>query len=77
MVKRCSPRVTYAVALNTLQELPSLAFLSDVNMAFFLVVWKLFEAVCCCHSFEAVQFIISSSIYRVLCKGVDMDFEIA
>ena len=59
MVKPGNPWDALAVLLNMLQELPSLAFLSVVNMAVFLVVRKFLEAFCCCHSFEAVQFIIS------------------
>ena len=60
-----------------LQELLNLALLSVMVLAVLLVVWKMFEAVCCSHSFQTVEIIISSSIIRVLGKGLDVDLKIA
>ena len=77
VVNGYSPWNAIAVVLNMLQELLSLAFFSDVDLAVVLVFWKLFEAVCRRHSFKAGEFVSSWSMSRVLRNGVDVDFKVA
>ena len=70
-----SPWSALALVLNVIQVLLCLAFFSDVNEAFLLVVRKLFKAFRPGHSLQSTHPIRSRSKCSVLCQHVDEDLD--
>ena len=75
LVSHQRPGTTATVALNLIQVLLGLTFLSVVNKAFLLVVRKLLEAFCSSHSLQSAQTIRSRSKRSELRKCVDVQLE--
>ena len=60
---------------DLIEELVSLTFFFVVNTAFLLTLGKLFKAFCASHTFQSVHREGSKSIFSMLCKCVDVNFE--
>ena len=75
LVSLKSPWNTFALPLNLIQILLSLALLSVVNKALLLVVRKMLKAFCSSHSLQRGHPIRSRLKCTILCKGVNEDPE--